>query len=74
SYSIAVAAGSIIARSRFLDEIDRLTEKLGVTIPKGASKKVDQVIARLITEHGEDALNQWAKTHFANTTKAKAYL
>ncbi|RIU93728.1 ribonuclease HIII [Oceanobacillus picturae] len=74
SYSIAVAAGSIIARSRFLDEIDRLSEKLGVTIPKGASKKVDQVIARLITEQGEDALNQCAKTHFANTTKAKAYL
>ncbi len=74
SYSIAVAAGSIIARSRFLDEIDRLSDMLGITIPKGASKKVDQVIAKLITEHGEEALNLYAKTHFANTSKAKAYL
>ncbi|MFD2627949.1 ribonuclease HIII [Oceanobacillus kapialis] len=74
SYSIAVAAGSILARTRFLDEMDRLSTELGITIPKGASKKVDQTIAKLIKEHGEKVLNNCAKTHFANTTKAKAYL
>lgn len=74
SYSIAVAAGSIIARTSFLNEMDKLSAKTGVTLPKGASKKVDQTIARIIKSKGEKALNSYAKTHFANTKKAKNYL
>ncbi|AIF43256.1 ribonuclease HIII [Virgibacillus sp. SK37] len=74
SYSIAVAAASIIARSRFLSEMDLLSDKLGIVLPKGASKKVDQTIAKIILEKGESTLDNCAKTHFANTTKAQAYI
>ncbi|MEC5421990.1 ribonuclease HIII [Virgibacillus sp. C22-A2] len=74
SYSIAVAAGSIIARTSFLKEMDKLSEMVGATLPKGASKKVDQTIAKLINDKGEASLNACAKTHFANTKKARAYL
>ncbi|SDQ44929.1 ribonuclease HIII [Virgibacillus salinus] len=74
SYSIAVAAGSIIARTSFLSEMDKLSAKTGIALPKGASKKVDQTIASIIKSKGEKALNSYAKTHFANTKKAKNYL
>ncbi|WP_010099072.1 ribonuclease HIII [Ornithinibacillus scapharcae] len=74
SYSIAVATGSIIARASFVKEMDKLSEQLGIEIPKGASKKVDQTIARIIREKGEGILNSCAKVHFANTQKARQYL
>ncbi|WP_047985035.1 ribonuclease HIII [Ornithinibacillus californiensis] len=74
SYSIAVATGSIIARASFVKEMDKLSEKIGFELKKGASKLVDQTIARIIREQGEDTLNTCAKLHFANTQKAKKYL
>ncbi|MFD2046270.1 ribonuclease HIII [Ornithinibacillus salinisoli] len=74
SYSIAVAAGSIIARASFVKEMDRLSEMIGIPLKKGASKAVDQTIAKIIKDKGEAVLNNYAKLHFANTKKARAYL
>ncbi|MFD1039576.1 ribonuclease HIII [Virgibacillus byunsanensis] len=74
SHSIAVAAGSIIARTSFLNEMDKLSAKIGTTLPKGASKLVDQTIAKVIKKKGQGALESCAKTHFANTKKAQQYL
>ncbi|MGY0693131.1 ribonuclease HIII [Virgibacillus sp. FSP13] len=74
SYSIAVAAGSIIARTSFLNEMDKLSDKLDITLPKGASNHVDQVIAKIINKKGHDILTTCAKTHFVNTKKAEKYL
>jgi|SRR5690625_3113819 len=69
--SIAVASASIIARARFLQEIDQLSKSIGYTLQKGASKKVDKLIARIIKEKGEATLKTCAKLHFANTKKGK---
>lgn len=74
SYSIAVAAGSIIARTSFLKEMDKLSEQLGIPLPKGASRKVDQTIAEVIRQHDREALYSCAKVHFANSRKAEKYL
>ncbi|MBS3679392.1 ribonuclease HIII [Ornithinibacillus massiliensis] len=74
SYSIAVAAASIIARASFVKEMDKLSEQVGIELRKGASKLVDQTIARIIREQGEDVLQTCAKVHFANTQKARQYL
>ncbi|WP_042146255.1 ribonuclease HIII [Paucisalibacillus sp. EB02] len=74
SYSIAVATGSIIARASFVEEMDKLSEDMGFELKKGASKIVDQTIARIILEKGEGKLNSCAKVHFANTQKARQYL
>ena len=74
SYSIAVAAASIIARARFVKEMDALSERLNIQLPKGASRKVDQTIAHIIKTKGKDALTGCAKLHFANTTKAQKYM
>lgn len=67
---VAVAAASILARAFFLKEMDALSRKADVTLPKGAGAKVDQVAASLIRQHGEDYLYNIAKIHFANTKKA----
>lgn len=67
---VAVAAASIIARVAFLDEMDRLSELAGRTLPKGASKKVDETAAAILLAKGEPFLRSMTKWHFANAKKA----
>jgi ribonuclease HIII len=67
---IAVAAASIIARYVFLQEMERLSKEVGMTLPKGAGAQVDQAAAILIQKHGPAILEMCAKLHFANTKKA----
>lgn len=73
SYSIAVATSSIIARASFVQKIEQLSKEIGITLPKGASTKVDQTAAYLIKKFGKEKLYTIAKVHFANTNKATAY-
>ncbi|HLQ73683.1 MAG TPA: ribonuclease HIII [Bacillota bacterium] len=73
SYSIAVAAASVIARAQFLKAMDKLSEKVGFRLLKGASAKVDEQIAKIITRDRSE-LYHCAKVHFANTKKAEQYL
>lgn len=67
---VSVAAASILARVAFLEEMDKLSLLAGVTIPKGASSKVDEMAARLLLTKGEDFLTSITKKHFANSQKA----
>ena len=67
---VAVAAASIIARVAFLEEMDRLSEIAGQPLPKGASKKVDEVAASILLSKGEPFLQSMTKWHFANAKKA----
>ncbi len=69
--STAVAAASVIARYAFLKHMDLLSEQAGMTIPKGASSKVDEAAAVFMAKKGESQLNAFAKLHFANTEKAR---
>ena len=64
---IAVAAASILARSGFLSAMDKLGEKYGVKLPKGASDKVKQVAAEIAKKHGGAAFLEMAKCHFKTT-------
>ncbi|MGM8213318.1 ribonuclease HIII [Virgibacillus sp. W0430] len=73
SYSIAVAAASVIARASFLKEMDKLSNQLGFPLLKGAGNKVDQLAAKIIRLKGEEVLYEYAKVHFANTNKAMQY-
>ncbi|KGP71366.1 ribonuclease HIII [Pontibacillus yanchengensis] len=70
SYSIAVAVGSIIARSAFVKHMNKLSDQAGITLPKGASQRVDEAAAKLIHMKGQEELDKYAKVHFANTDKA----
>ncbi|SRR6266566_1673255 len=64
----AVAAASILARARFVQQMDQLSRRVGKTLPKGASDPSIVVIGReLVAEHGKVILNEIAKLHFKTT-------
>jgi len=64
----AVAAASIVARARQLEEIEHLSERVGFRLPLGATHVVDAG-RRVLAELGEDGLAGMAKTHFATTRR-----
>ncbi|PFA61845.1 ribonuclease HIII [Bacillus sp. AFS015802] len=70
SIHLAVAAASIIARYAFLKEMDKLSAKAGVDIPKGAGNHVDVAAAKIIKRKGIEELKSMTKWHFANSEKA----
>lgn len=67
---LAVAVSSIIARNLFLDNLNQLSQAVGIQLPSGAGAASDQVASRLLREGGQDRLAQVAKLHFKNTQKA----
>lgn len=69
SQYIAVACASIIARYKFIEYFEMLSEKYQFNFPKGAGPKVDQKGVEFVQRFGSEALNDVAKTHFANTSK-----
>jgi len=66
---LAVAAASILARAEFLARLKRLSQDIGVTLPKGASQAVEAAARVVLGKHGHDGLAKVAKLHF-KTTKA----
>ena len=64
---MAVAAASILARERFLLSLKQLTEKQGVTCPKGASSMVRDAAVELVRRHGPEVLLTTVKCHFRTT-------
>jgi ribonuclease HIII len=64
----AVAAASIAARARQLEEMDLLSERVGFRLPLGATH-VEDAGRRVIEELGVEGLAEVAKTHFATTRR-----
>ena len=64
----AVAAASILARARQLEEIEHLSERVGFRLPLGATH-VLEAGRRVVEEWGEDGLAGVAKTHFSTTRR-----
>lgn len=67
--NLSVACASIISRYIFLKEQKKLEEKLGITLPKGAGVKVDEVGIELVKKHGKNILNEISKISFKNTNR-----
>jgi len=63
-----VAAASVLARARQLEELDALSEMVGFTLPRGAYQVVPTA-RRIVRELGEEALAEVAKVSFATTTQ-----
>jgi ribonuclease HIII len=59
-----VAAASIIARGAFLEGLEKLGEKVGMPLPKGASAQVITAGKALVSKWGEAILEEVAKLHF----------
>ncbi|GCE25022.1 ribonuclease HIII [Dictyobacter alpinus] len=64
----AVAAASILARAEFVRQLARISDEIGVDLPKGASNPDIIHRGRQIVQHyGEEKLRAVAKLHFKTT-------
>ena len=66
---LAVACSSLISRYIFIKEIDKMGQKYGMFIPKGANYYVEDVALKLIEKHGKNILYDIAKLNFSNTKR-----
>jgi ribonuclease HIII len=65
---IAVAAASILARARFVQILERLSQSAGEALPKGASDPAIVAVGRrIVARLGKDRLAEFAKLHFKTT-------
>ncbi len=62
----AVAAASVVARARQLEEMDRLSEWVGFPLPRGSTAVIEPAL-RVVKEVGEEGLKDVAKTSFGIT-------
>ena len=67
---LAVAGASILARDVFVQKIAELSEKSGISLPKGGGKPVDVAAKELVETQGDAVLGQVAKLHFRNAARA----
>lgn len=67
-----VAAASILARSRFVVEMAKLSSEWGLELPKGAAAHVDQAGRAFVKKFGVEDLRKVAKLHFKNYQRATA--
>lgn len=66
---LSVACGAVISRYIFLKEMEKLSKKYNINIPKGAGSKVDEVGKTIVSKYGQDELKKIAKLNFKNTEK-----
>lgn len=66
---LSVACSSLISRYIFLKEMDKISNELGITLPKGANPTVDEIGKKIVSIHGKEKLTQIAKLNFKNTEK-----
>jgi len=66
---LSVACSSIISRYIFLNEINKLSNELGIMLPLGASNIVDDTAKKIKEKYGFDKLKSIAKLNFKNTEK-----
>ncbi len=63
---VAVAAASVLARARYLEEMEALSEEVGFELPRGATH-VLEAARRVVEERGMEGLSEVAKVHFGTT-------
>ena len=68
---LSVACASLISRYIFIKEFDKLSENIGILLPKGAGDDVNKTGANIVKKYGIDKLNEIAKLNFKNTEKIK---
>ena len=67
--NLAVGAASIISRYIFLKEFDKISDEVGIPLPKGAGPEVDKIGEELVNKYGEEKLKDVAKYNFRNTQR-----
>lgn len=64
----AVAAASILARDTFVRRLREISDRYGISFPKGSSSVVEAG-KRFLRQHGQSELGKVAKLHFKTTEK-----
>ncbi|MGQ9618173.1 MAG: ribonuclease HIII [Candidatus Aminicenantia bacterium] len=68
---LAVACASILARTGFLEGLEKISKTHKIDLPKGAGEEVVKFTKKIITEHPSIPLSEIAKEHFIITKKIK---
>ena len=66
---LSVAVSSLISRYIFIKEMDKLGDKYGIFLPKGANYYVEDVGIKLVNKYGEKILHDIAKLNLSNTDR-----
>lgn len=66
---MSVAVSSLISRYIFVKEMDKLGDKYGIFLPKGANYYVEDVGIKLVQKYGPNILKDIAKLNFSNTDR-----
>ena len=66
---LSVGVSSIISRYMFLQEMEKLSKKVNMSLPLGASTVVDETGKKIVEKYGKEKLNEIAKLNFKNTEK-----
>ena len=66
---LSVACASIISRYLFIQEFDKICDKLHLPLPKGAGSEVDKMGMEIVEKYGEEKLKEVAKLNFMNTSR-----
>lgn len=65
---LAVAAASVLARARYLEEMEVLSAEVGFELPRGATHVLGAA-RRVVEDRGEEGLAEVAKVHFGTTAR-----
>jgi ribonuclease HIII len=65
-----VAAASIIARATWLEQMKKLEELSGRTLPKGSGAQAKQAARELFQQLGEERMGEFCKLHFKTAYEA----
>ncbi len=66
---LSVGVSSIISRYMFLQEMEKLSKKVNMSLPLGASTVVDETGKKIVEKYGKEKLSEIAKLNFKNTEK-----
>lgn len=66
---LSVACASLISRYIFLEEMNKISQSVGMELPKGAGDIVDSVGKEIVKKFGFNKLKEIAKMNFKNTDK-----
>lgn len=66
---LSVGVSSIISRYLFLQEMEKLSKKVDMSLPLGASTVVDETGKKIVEKYGKEKLSEIAKLNFKNIEK-----
>ncbi len=71
---VSCMAGAVVARAKFLTEMEKMSNRLNTSLERGADEKANMSAVKCIRQNPELSLSDIAKLDFANTAKVRKLL